>query len=581
MLHLITEGGNKELRNRRFPLGRGIKKHLRKTLQNYNGDKTVDGYKRLNNLIEMDANDGGIAYNEMKRLKNFFDTYTGSRKSVEYMLNGGYDMELWVRNTLDHATQSIADFKDAVKDVATPKKPTSGKNHIKPIGVDKEPAKVSSITNESKLNESNEIPDFIYDLYEEYNEYYVLDEFKSNPNGKQNWGPLINPAQYQKALNEFQRFGYFPHFPTKLIYQWFKIIARNAVILEMNTILAGHAQTDPTEYFVEVFEDELIEEFGEIPDDAKVGRFVEDLGLYDWMEMPDGSSAWSDFGLQPLFNLLKQYNDNMKPEEVLVLINKLLDVVHARGDLASIFITGGTRVLSQISDYSFTEEKKRDRKVVYITEEQEEFYKKYLSEAMLETFSFEKLSEIPTFKGRYQYCLQQLGPTIGKGTSRAVFQIDDEKVLKLAMNNKGIGQNDAEIDSCNVLSPEYYKWDENMKWIVTEYVLPAKKEDFDVCIGMSFDDFCKFIQTAYAVCHDYRKYRMFRSYLFSEEELENMVIKSPYLNEWYNYIGSTTLVVGDLLRIANYGLAIRDEKPEIVLLDPGFTEHVSKNYYNY
>jgi hypothetical protein len=111
MLHLIFEG-NKDLNNRTFPLANGIRKHLHNTLVNYTGDKTIEGYKRLNNVLNMDS----ISYHEMKRIKNFFDNYKGSPKSSEFILNGGEPMMNWVNNTLNTATKAIHDFKQAKKE---------------------------------------------------------------------------------------------------------------------------------------------------------------------------------------------------------------------------------------------------------------------------------------------------------------------------------------------------------------------------------------------------------------------------------------------------------------------------------
>lgn len=110
MLHLIFEG-NKDLNNRTFPLPKGIRNHLYNTLHDYSGDKTVDGYKRLNNVLNMNT----ISYQEMKRIKNFFDNYKGTPKSTEFILNGGEPMMNWVNNTLNTATTAIKDFKQAKK----------------------------------------------------------------------------------------------------------------------------------------------------------------------------------------------------------------------------------------------------------------------------------------------------------------------------------------------------------------------------------------------------------------------------------------------------------------------------------
>jgi hypothetical protein len=90
------------------------------------------------------------------------------------------------------------------------------------------------------------------------------------------------------------------------------------------------------------------------------------IGITDeWMQMPDGSDAFSDFGIEPLEEILAEYDEDLPPEKILVLVNRALDVYHQRGDMASIFIQGGTKALSRIA-----EEIKRSGKKVYITEEQ-------------------------------------------------------------------------------------------------------------------------------------------------------------------------------------------------------------------
>ena len=308
------------------------------------------------------------------------------------------------------------------------------------------------LINESQyrlISEGIDFEEYIYD----YDEAYVLDCFrKSGGKGVQNWGVLINPSMYQKALSEFTQYGRLTKFPVKYIYQWMGIIARNTCILRANTNLAGHESTfneDAVENFLmDYFGDEIYnieedyvrfrvseEEFLDLCEDKgltlnesngihrdgqydlfmdqdevdeydrkrekfeirkkfeiirkKFERYAElaerynksainnygiqidnigvnvddcviyrekdmitvldDIGLYDWMKMPDGSDAWSDYGLSPIYDLLNEYNDSMSPEEILVLINKVLDVYHQRGDLSSIFINGGKDALSKIT----------------------------------------------------------------------------------------------------------------------------------------------------------------------------------------------------------------------------------------
>ena len=113
MLHIIKE--NKDLKGRRFMIGPNLLRHLTDTLQNYNGDRNIEGYKRLNSLIDM-ANNGGVRYEEMKRIKNWFDTHDKARNTDEYKLNGGDMMRNWIDLTLNDATKAIRDWKQARKD---------------------------------------------------------------------------------------------------------------------------------------------------------------------------------------------------------------------------------------------------------------------------------------------------------------------------------------------------------------------------------------------------------------------------------------------------------------------------------
>lgn len=200
--------------------------------------------------------------------------------------------------------------------------------------------------------------DMYYDYIEDFNVENLFQNFLDNPNGVQSWTPLIDANSYKQALQEFTKYGQFINFPTKLIYQWVGILVRNTIQLEYNTILAGHTMSSPYYYLSEEF-NYRVEELGETEingvditdiDEDNIYDKLEEMGLYDWMKLPDGSDAWSDYGLEPIYKQLKEYDSSMPPEKVIVLINKVLDVYHQRGDLASAFIEGGRSTLSQISN---------------------------------------------------------------------------------------------------------------------------------------------------------------------------------------------------------------------------------------
>lgn len=594
MIHLINEGGNKDLKNRVFPLSKGIKKHLYDTLKNYNGDKSVDGYKRLNNVLNME---NGITYNEMKRIKNFFDNYQGTDKSVDYILNGGEPMKLWVTNTLNTATKAIHDFKQAKKDAGihnafiknheknrqTTKKNKPTQVKFKTNNVNKNITNNEFLKFESILHESEYI-----DYMEEVNEYTVLMDFLENSSGKQNWQPLINPSMYQQALTEFTKFGKIEHFPERYIYQWMGIIMRNTAQLRANTSLAGHTPWFPYEDFSDFLSSYLGNEDWDIVDQninytdkndeeksENIFDFCDRIGLYDWMEAPDGSYAWSDYGLEPIEKIISEYDDNKTAEEVLVLINRILDVYHCRGDLASLFVQGGSKALTQVSNGL------GESKIIYITESQLKQIKEYsINEAQNDTFSLQELSSLTSFKKRYQYCLQNLGKPQGRGSSRVIFQLSDEKVLKLAYNKKGVAQNlneyDGYLDDLGIV-PHTYDMDDNGLWIVAEFVLPAKDNDFNHCLGMSFEEFTHFIMSDWVYRFRYKDAK--RWGCIPKEQFDELIENNEELVIFDDYIGNYQPPLGDLMRIQNYGMTNRDGSPTIVLLDAGLSEEIWNNYY--
>lgn len=118
-----------------------------------------------------------------------------------------------------------------------------------------------------------------------------------------------------------------------------KILAR----LQASTDLAGHSQGG-------MGGEDVAEELGFKPIDGRNSDFY-----WDFLETPYGTPV-SDFGLPQLWKIAEQLFSARNAEDKLLLIDQMLNVVHQRGDLAALFIEGGSGALSQLSAKDVQEE---------------------------------------------------------------------------------------------------------------------------------------------------------------------------------------------------------------------------------
>ena len=431
----------------------------------------------------------------------------------------------------------------------------------------------------NKLNESlcglSDIDDIMCDIYDndEMSPEQILISFKNKRTKTQDWNPLIKPLQYQNALRQYMQYGDAMRFPEETVDEWLHIIIVNTMRLKYNTDFAGHSRYFPTEEIIDVLGEEYNEwckEHGvdnEEDDFSNYSEFLEEIGFYDWLKLPDGSDAWSDYGLDPLFKILSEYRSDMSVGEKLILVNRCLDVYHCRGNLSSAFIGGGDDTLTKVSNNELFENIHR------------------VNEAAMPQFNLQTLSSIKSFAGRLKYCKQMLGPTFGSGSSRIIFEIDDEKVLKLAKNQKGLAQNEFEEETSRYggMVVKVFECADDCSWLVEENCIPAKEKDFEQIIGLPFETYCDLVRWYYSRYSASDRHP--RLFTMTYDEADALVDKLYEEDDYgfvpriFNLMGDYQLPFGDLTRISTYGMVNRDGEPEIVVIDSGLSEEILDTYY--
>jgi len=197
------------------------------------------------------------------------------------------------------------------------------------------------------------------------------------------------------------------------------------------------------------------------------------------------------------------------------------------------------------------------------------------------SFDMEVFKSLKSHAGRNRYAQEHL-QKLASGSSRIVYKIDDEKVLKLAKNDKGVAQNEVEIEygqynDIKDIVAKIFDYDEqNNLWVEMELARKVKASDFKNIVGYNFED----IKTAiHNVGVDSGNLRRVAKYEMSQELADDMW-ENEFMYELFSFIGNYAVPVGDLQRLSSYGLVKRDGQDTIVLIDYGLTHDVYSSYYS-
>lgn len=163
----------------------------------------------------------------------------------------------------------------------------------------------------------------------------------------------INPSMYKKALEDFMRYGAITVYPEKHIYRWKRYTLHNIAVLASFSEICGHTSHFPIETYNDIFHyDHNVEDIvGGVKDYEEF--CFEFWDVYSEDICPTWSNGhWlvSDYGLPKLMVLGHLLVNEIDVNQILILINKILNVTHPRSDLAELFIIGGSDSLTMVSN---------------------------------------------------------------------------------------------------------------------------------------------------------------------------------------------------------------------------------------
>lgn len=141
--------------------------------------------------------------------------------------------------------------------------------------------------------------------------------------------PVVSKARVHKVWDAFIKDGYVRD--EEALEKIFMTMRDSVVRLEVATIVAEHTGISPDSILSEYLEPKQYEAFT------------------DWLVDFGGASRLSDYGLGPLQDAIALAFEAKNPAERLKYLDRALNVVHARGDLALLFIEGGRQTVLAVT----------------------------------------------------------------------------------------------------------------------------------------------------------------------------------------------------------------------------------------
>jgi hypothetical protein len=105
---------NKDLYNKTITLPKEVKEYLKDCFDYLpNVNPNTEGFKRNEEL----RNSGYVTYQQLGRIKNWFDNYDGEDDDAPYILNGADYMKNWVERTIQDLRKNDESNKEIRKDI--------------------------------------------------------------------------------------------------------------------------------------------------------------------------------------------------------------------------------------------------------------------------------------------------------------------------------------------------------------------------------------------------------------------------------------------------------------------------------
>jgi hypothetical protein len=212
---------------------------------------------------------------------------------------------------------------------------------------------IKKLLRESLLQEDEDILHDLYDiLFEMQNEViseYIKAVLKEKPNednplkARQPWR-VVPFSTLKRQWEEYMKYGFVKPNYEKTILEIQKIFTENVFKVRVNTELAGHSQVDPKSEYRDFLN-------GTQYDNENLEKLIDYLDYWfgEYITEHRGQYRISDYGLPKLEALILELHKTHDINKKLPILDRILNVIHMRSDIAEWFVEGGSSALSELS----------------------------------------------------------------------------------------------------------------------------------------------------------------------------------------------------------------------------------------
>lgn len=187
--------------------------------------------------------------------------------------------------------------------------------------------------------------------------------------------------------------------------------------------------------------------------------------------------------------------------------------------------------------------------------------------------------KIKSFSGKIEYAKQYL-QRIGSGSGRIVYDIDGQKVLKLARNPKGIAQNAEESG----MGRDYYiagtvtevfEAADDDSWLIAEKAKKVNENRIKQLTGIPS------LSELYYYLRNFIEENKGRRRIFGiDDDIKAVLDENEFAQSLKDLIAGYNQSAGDMSKPSSYGEVVRNGIPTIVMTDYGLSDEVYASYYN-